>query len=343
MDVRLSEEQRALRDSVAQAVDRLAAKSVAELGDRERAAKLDAAVVASGWRELRSEGEDHAPLASAVEVAIVAEELGRSLADVAFLGPTMAADLRRMVGAPEASRHETIALRSDLSVLAAASDPGLVAVDAEGAAAALVALGSPSGASIASLPLGSSLEGVDLTRPAAQVDSRREPEPIEGQRRELDGGDLTRWRSLGLATSCADLVGSMRGAIELARSYAQNRQQYGRHIGSFQAVQHLLADAYVAREGSSSVALHAAWAVDALRPDEALAAAALAKAYCARSARSVCEIGIQVHGGIGNTWECQAHVFLRRALLSTDLFGGIDASLALVLASNGIGGDDGLR
>ena len=103
-------------------------------------------------------------------------------------------------------------------------------------------------------------------------------------------------------------------------------------------MQHLLADAFVAMEGSRSVALHAAWAVDALPPDEALAAAAVAKAYCARAARTVCETAIQVHGGIGNTWECLAHVYLRRALLSSDVLGGVGANLDRVLAHHGIGG-----
>jgi alkylation response protein AidB-like acyl-CoA dehydrogenase len=56
----------------------------------------------------------------------------------------------------------------------------------------------------------------------------------------------------------------------------------------------------------------------------------VAKAYAARSARTVCETAIQVHGGIGNTWECMAHVFLRRALLSTELFGGESPQLALL-------------
>jgi alkylation response protein AidB-like acyl-CoA dehydrogenase len=56
----------------------------------------------------------------------------------------------------------------------------------------------------------------------------------------------------------------------------------------------------------------------------------VAKAYAARSARTVCETAIQVHGGIGNTWECMAHVFLRRALLSTELFGGESSQLALL-------------
>ena len=76
---------------------------------------------------------------------------------------------------------------------------------------------------------------------------------------------------------------------------------------------------------------------------DALAAASAAKAYCARAARAVCETAIQVHGGIGNTWECLAHVYLRRALLSTDVLGGVGPSLARVLAARGIGGDDGLR
>jgi alkylation response protein AidB-like acyl-CoA dehydrogenase len=99
----------------------------------------------------------------------------------------------------------------------------------------------------------------------------------------------------------------------------------------------------VLAEGSRSISLHAAWAVDALPPEQALAAAAGAKAYCARSARTVCETVIQVHGGIGNTWECMAHVFLRRALLSIDILGGVGPSLDKVLAHNGVGSASGLR
>jgi alkylation response protein AidB-like acyl-CoA dehydrogenase len=83
--------------------------------------------------------------------------------------------------------------------------------------------------------------------------------------------------------------------------------------------------------------------VDAVPADEALAAGSAAKAYCARAARSVCETSIQVHGGIGNTWECLAHVFLRRALFSTAVLGGVGPNLQRVLAARGIGGDDGLR
>ena len=161
--------------------------------------------------------------------------------------------------------------------------------------------------------------------------------------RPLDGDDLAASTALGLALTSADLVGVMRGAVQLACDYASERRQYGTAIGSFQAVQHLLADAFVAMEGSRSATLYAAWAVDALPPSEAVAAGAVAKAYCTRAARNVCETAIQVHGGIGNTWECLAHVYLRRALLSSDVLGGAGANIARVLAHHGIGGNDGLR
>ena len=309
MDVRLSPEQRALQDSVRQVVRNLAPTAVGQLDDVERAAKLDAAVDAAGWRELRTASDDGTPWASAVEAAIVAEELSRGLADAAFLGPTLAAELRRLAGAPAAGGRETVVLES-------------VAVDAAGATSALVL----DGLALGVVALDDARVTVDLTRPVATP--RSAPEVIG----TIGEDDLARWTALVLALTSAELVGSTQGAVQLATDYARERRQYGQPIGSFQAVQHLLADAHVATEGSRSVALHAAWAVDALPPDEALAAAAVAKAYCSRAARAVCEASIQVHGGIGNTWECLAHVHLRRALLSTDIGGGVGPSLETVVA-----------
>jgi alkylation response protein AidB-like acyl-CoA dehydrogenase len=293
MDVRLSPEQVALRDAAVQLLSRLAPKTVADLDDADRAAKLDSAVAAAGWRELRTATDDGTPWASGVECAIVAEELGRHLADTPFIGPTLAAELGRLTS------------------------------------------------TIGELPVSSAGfgGGVDLTRPSGEVDRSL----LIGAG-ALAPDDRARWTALGLALTCADLVGVMRGAVDLATEYASARVQYGVAVGSFQAVQHMLADAFVAMEGSRSVALHAAWAVDALPPDDALDAASVAKAYCSRAARMVCETAIQVHGGIGNTWDCLAHVYLRRALLSIDLFGGVGPSLARVMEHRGIeGGGDGLR
>jgi alkylation response protein AidB-like acyl-CoA dehydrogenase len=347
MDVRYSHEQQALRDSAAQIVDRLGPKSVRDLDDTERIAKLDAAAAASGWRELRAAGDDEAPLATAVEVAIVAEELGRGLADVAFLGPTLAAELRRLSGASPAASLETVALVADLSALACQVDgslpPAAVAIDARNSTAALIVMPTSAGFSVAGVALDDPRAGVDLTRPAAPVNQAGAAVPLPGAAGAIAAENLLRWTAFGLAITCADLVGVMRGTIRLACDYATSRRQYGVAIGSFQAVQHLLADAFVAMEGSRSVALHSAWAVDALPGDEALAAAAVAKAYCARAARAACEISIQVHGGIGNTWDCLAHVYLRRALLSSDVLGGVGPSLERVLEHNRIGGGDGLR
>jgi alkylation response protein AidB-like acyl-CoA dehydrogenase len=348
MDVRLSPEQVALRDAAAQVVDRLGLQTVAALDDRERAMKLNAAVEASGWRELRTATEDgSAPWASAVEVALVAEELGRGLADAPYLGPTLAAELRRLVGAPPAAEPETVVLREDLQDSAPVVDGEvhgtLLAPDASGSSTALVVVGEAGTWTVGLVALENAETGIDLTRPVARVQAPGTVAALDGQVRALDADGIAVWRSLGLALTSADLVGVMRGALALTTDYARERQQYGAPIGSFQAVQHLLADALVAMEGSSSIALHAAWAVDALPPAESLAAASAAKAYCARAARSVCETAIQVHGGIGNTWECLAHVFLRRALFSTDVLGGVGPNLARVLAARGIGGDDELR
>ena len=107
--------------------------------------------------------------------------------------------------------------------------------------------------------------------------------------------------------------------------------------------QHLLADARVLLEGSVSITAYATWAVDALPPAEALQAAAAAKAYSARAARTVCETAIQVHGGIGNTWECMVHVYLRRALLSSQWFGDDGVQLRYLEQTRlGVGAVDGL-
>jgi alkylation response protein AidB-like acyl-CoA dehydrogenase len=328
MDVRYTDEQRALRASVAQVVDRLGVRAVGQLDDRERVTKLDAAIAASGWRELRGAGDDGGPWASAVEVAIVAEELSRGLADSPFLGPTLAAELRRCAGSPDALTPETVALAPDLAELAV---PGTaaVAIDVAGADAALVV--SPDGM-LSTVAVTGAPTSVDLTRPTTAVDAAGGE--VVGS---LTVDDLRQTSALALAATTADLVGTMQGAIDLTVAYAKDRRQYGAPIGSFQAVAHLLAEAAVHLEGSRTALLHAAWAVDALDPADAVAAAASAKAYAARAAREVCETAIQVHGGIGHTWECLAHLYLRRALLATDILGGVGPNLTRVLDHAGIG------
>jgi alkylation response protein AidB-like acyl-CoA dehydrogenase len=351
MDVRLSAEQQALADSVAHVIDDLGPRTVQQLDDDERRNKLEAAIRAAGWRELRSAQDDGSPLASGVEVAIVAEGLGRGLADVALLGPTLAAELRRLAEASSSTSAETVLLSHDLSTIASTEDgqlpPGTIAIDADRAEFALAVASTPGGHQLVTVPVQCIEERIDLTQWTGAPIPGSVPAPVAEQGRELDADAMTQWTALGLTITSADLVGVMDGAVKVACEYARERRQYGVPVGSFQAVQHLLADAFVAMEGSRSLTLYAAWALDALGPDDALAAAATAKAYAARAARSVCETVIQVHGGIGNTWECMAHVYLRRALASTEVHGGVGPNLARVLAhaqlSDGNGGNDGFR
>jgi hypothetical protein len=137
---------------------------------------------------------------------------------------------------------------------------------------------------------------------------------------ELSDDDAGRWYALALTATTADLVGAARGTLALATEYAKVREQYGATIGSYQAVGHLLAESLALIEGSTSVLRHAAWAVDELPVAEAVEAGRVAKTYCARAALTVCETSIQVHGGIGNTWECLAHVYLRRVLAATEMW-----------------------
>ncbi len=289
MDVRLTAEQRQLRDAAAKLADDLGPGAVQDLDDESRIARLDKQVETTGWRSLRSDG------ASGVEVAIVAEEFGRRLVDAPFLGPVLADDLARHLDAD--ARGTTIAVDDR-------------AIDARGCQRALLV----SGTTILTAELETASAAADLTRLEASLSAS--PSALG----EISAEVADRWQALALVATSADLVGIARGAHAVACDYAKIREQYGKQIGSYQAIAHLLAESLALIEGSVSVLRHAAWAVDELTPAEAIRAAQVAKVYCARATRTVCETAVQVHGGIGNTWECLVHVYLRRALTSTELW-----------------------
>ncbi|MFW0793920.1 acyl-CoA dehydrogenase family protein [Gordonia sp. CPCC 205515] len=288
MDARLTSEQAQLRDAAAKMAADLGPGSVADLGDDARRTRLEASVARTGWRTLRSDG------ASGVEVALVAEEFGRGLIDVPFLGPVLADDLLR---------HTDTEVQATLAVAGRAFDAGGYAH-----AAAL------DGQQILLGDTDRDADSADLTRKAKHVDDRF------GSVGSISADAAQRWTALAVVATTADLLGAAYGAQTLACEYAKIREQYGKTIGSYQAIGHLLAESLALLEGSTSILRHAAWAVDELTPDAALHAARMAKLYAARAALTVCENAIQVHGGIGNTWECLAHVYLRRVLVSTETF-----------------------
>jgi Acyl-CoA dehydrogenase, C-terminal domain len=123
-----------------------------------------------------------------------------------------------------------------------------------------------------------------------------------------------------LAALSLEAVGIAAKVLELAVDYAKTREQFGRPIGVYQAVSHKLADTYVETELARSLAYWAAWCV-AEGDEQAPVAVAAAKAYCGDAAVSACERSIQVHGGIGFTWEHVLHVYYKRALW-IQAFGG---------------------
>jgi len=330
VDTRDTPEQAELRRAARQLARELGPPTVADLEDQTRSKRLAQAVRDAGWLELRHDSGDGTPWASGVEVGIVADALAGTVADAAFAGPVLAADLARRVGLADDALADgaVVAFAPDLIAAAVAIDGALTtpayAVDGGTESAARAVVLVPDGADshrLALAPVTARADATDLTRTVQEVAAGTTVEPLDGQSRALTPDDLAQWSALGLALTSTDLVGLMRGVLDVTVAYAAERKQYGVPVGSFQAVQHLLAEAHTLMEGSLSVALHASWAVDNLPPHEARAAGRVAKAYCTRAARTVGETAIQVHGGIGNTWECIVHLYVRRALLSSQWFG----------------------
>ena len=158
------------------------------------------------------------------------------------------------------------------------------------------------------------LETMDMTRRWSEV-------RFEGVQLDADavmGAPDKAWphlkRALEWATAalCAEMVGGLQKVLETSTEYAKTRHQFGKPIGIYQAVSHKIADMLVLSESGKSATYYAAWAVDADAPDRSLAAS-MAKAYVSDAYRKVAGDGIQVHGGIGFTWEHDMHLYFKRA------------------------------
>src|SRR6195256_4243131 len=141
-------------------------------------------------------------------------------------------------------------------------------------------------------------------------------------------------RALEWATAalCAEMVGGAQKVLEDSTEYAKTRHQFGKPIGIYQAVSHKIADMLVLSESGRSATYYAAWAVDADAPDRSLAAS-MAKAYVSDAYRKVAGDGIQVHGGIGFTWEHDMHLYFKRAKSSEVTLGDATYHRELVAQS----------
>jgi alkylation response protein AidB-like acyl-CoA dehydrogenase len=145
---------------------------------------------------------------------------------------------------------------------------------------------------------------------------------------------LERVDQLAAVGAAAMLLGIMSRCLELTLEYVHTRQAFKRPIGSFQALQHRLADMLLKTESSRSAVYRAAWCVDGGAPEAPLACAA-AKAYAGDASRLVCGESIQMHGGIGFTWELDLHFYFKRAKTLEQHYGSTEVQLERALAAAG--------
>ena len=136
----------------------------------------------------------------------------------------------------------------------------------------------------------------------------------------LAAAAYARWRDRTYASIAAEMVGTARRIFDMALAYAKEREQFDVPIGSFQAIQHKLADMSLALERATAAVHYAAMTVDGDDPGRARACH-VAKAAAGEAARRILKDGIQIHGGIGYTWEHDLHLYLRRATADEYLFG----------------------
>jgi alkylation response protein AidB-like acyl-CoA dehydrogenase len=255
-----------------------------------------------------------------LDLAVVAEQAGAVLA-----GPSLVTAARAAVLL--ADQPELAAALADGSRAFCVVDGSAPALDAVGADTFLAlvdgALVVGGGDVVTGRPMDATrgLGVVTLTDPQVLVP---------------DAGEVwARARDVALVALAAEDLGTAGKAVEVGVAYAKERHAFGRAIGSYQAVKHSLVDAWVGVEQLRSLVWWAAWAADAA-PDELPLAAAAAKAFAAETLERAAETCIQVHGGIGFTWEHDAHLYWRRAKVDRLLLGDAaehtDVVAGLVLA-----------
>lgn len=164
------------------------------------------------------------------------------------------------------------------------------------------------------------LAGLDRTRKIAQLSFDGAPARLIGQAGSADTG-LTRTSDTALVLLAAEQVGGASRCLDTAVGYAKERIQFGRAIGSFQAIKHRCADMLVLVEGARSAVVHAAQVTD---PDDLAVAAAVAKHTASEAFLHVALDNMRIHGGLGFTWEHDAHLYVRRAKAASLMFGDTD-------------------
>jgi alkylation response protein AidB-like acyl-CoA dehydrogenase len=354
LDFEFSEDQELLRATVRRFLtERAPIAYVREMLDDERGTTDD---VWSGLTALGATGllvpEVHGGAGMGmVDMAVVLEELGRAVHPGPFASTAVGAASIVALSGSEDDRTEFLpALASGESTgTVALSSPGDTHVVVEDgdwrirgekthvadavAADLLVVTATTTEGELGAFVVPRDAPGLEVT-PTATVDGTRKFATVtltEAPARRLGSGNAKDAVAetvdrLGIA-AVVDGVGAASRALEMALEYAKERRQFDRPIGSFQAVQHLCADMLRAVELARAGAYYACWAADAADPAERHRAATMAQAFAADELYTVGASLIQVHGGIGFTWEHDAHLYYKRLLTLKELGGGSPGQL----------------
>jgi alkylation response protein AidB-like acyl-CoA dehydrogenase len=318
MDFDLSKPQKLLKDTARQFLARDRSPSWESIAEQ-------------GWTGLLI-AEEHGGLGTGiVELAAVGEEMGRACLAGPYLSTLFATALIRAAASPEQQARW-------LPPIAAGELKATVALLEESASWDLDAIRSAKrklfvgDADVADLILCvgpdcavAVVERGDVSVvPMPSMDARRMIFDVTVDRPGdvLPGGRDAVRSAIDVTTValCAEMVGGMQWVLDTTVEYAKTRQQFGRPIGSFQAVQHQCADMLLLTESARSATYYAAWALTENDPAAPLAVS-MAKAYCSDACREVGNRGVQVHGGIGFTWEHDLQIYYKRAKSSETMFG----------------------
>jgi len=249
-----------------------------------------------------------------VELVIVMEELGYALAPSPFFS-NAAAGLAILHGGSEDQKQRW------LPGIASGEQRGTVAVVSGGEAPLVPDADSASVIVLIDGDTAALVEAGDAEiEERAVIDSTRRFSSVRAEGGDTLGGDFSAGIDRAEAALSAELVGVGQRVMEMAVEYAKDRKQFDRPIGSYQAVSHRCAEMLLWVESARSAAYYAGWASD-FEPESAAIAASVAKAYAADAGWKVTASALQVHGGIGFTWEHDLHFFLKRAKVDGLLYG----------------------
>ncbi|HEY2814665.1 MAG TPA: acyl-CoA dehydrogenase family protein [Acidimicrobiales bacterium] len=315
MDFELNDDQQALRAAACELLDDRSGstqvRAFIDAGDSYDA-DLWKSMADQGWTGIALPQEDGGVGLGWVEVAVLCDEVGAHVSPAPIVQSIVAVDALRGT-----EWVEPLLAGESIACVAASGRREVVPY-------------APC-ADVAVCVRGDELVAVDLreTRPGREpaMDVTREvgwldPAAVAGMGATVLGTDdvVTRFVDRGATAYAAELLGAAQHMLDESVAYAKERVQFDRPIGSFQAVKHRLADMMVDVEGMRSAVYWAAWCIAAEHPDASVAAST-AKVWCSDAARRVVGSALQVHGGIGFTWEHDTHLYLKRVQLDALAFG----------------------